>query len=170
VIETERLLLRPPRQEDAPDLLEAFADPEVVRYIGDGTPASIEDVEESIAAWIERWELWGLGHCSLERKADGHVLGRAGFLRWDPQTWEIGGTETELGWVLAREHWGKGYATEAASALRDWAFAERQLERLISLIRHDNVQSVRVAERIGERYERDVVLRGHPTQLYALER
>ena len=45
-----------------------------------------------------------------------------GFLRWNPETWEIDGRETELGWALAREHWGQGYATEAALALREWAY------------------------------------------------
>ena len=105
----------------------------------------------------------------VERRDDGRVLGRAGFLRWDPQTWEVGGSETELGWGLAREHWGRGYATEAALALRDWGIAERGLTRLISLIRPENKRSIRVAEKIGERFERDVVVRDLPAMLYALE-
>jgi RimJ/RimL family protein N-acetyltransferase len=170
VITTERLLLRKPRPEDAADLAVAYADPEVVRFIGDGSTATLIEVEEGIEQWLGRWESWGMSLCSLERREDGRVLGRAGFLRWDPETWEVGGNETELGWLLAREYWGHGYATEAAAALRDWALGERGLTRLISLIRHENVQSVRVAERIGERYERDIVARGNPTQLYALER
>jgi RimJ/RimL family protein N-acetyltransferase len=169
VIETDRLLLRLPRLEDAPDLLAAFADPEVVRYLGDGTTSTLAEVEEGVAEWLDRWERWGVAFCSLERRDDGRVLGRAGFVRWDPETWQIGGSETELGWLLAREHWGRGYATEAAAALRDWAFAEHGLTRLISLIQHDNAQSVHVAERIGERYERDVMFRGHPTNLYSLD-
>ena len=107
---------------------------------------------------------------SLERREDGRVLGRAGFLRWDPGTWQVGGDEVELGWLLAREHWGRGYATEAALTLRDWAFDEQGLTRLISLIQHENVRSIRVAERVGERYERDVEVRGKPTRLYSLER
>jgi RimJ/RimL family protein N-acetyltransferase len=168
MIETERLLLRKPRPADAADLAVAYADPEVVRFIGDGSTATLPEVEEGIQQWLERWESWGMSLLSLERREDGRVLGRAGFLRWDPETWQVGGNETELGWLLAREHWGQGYATEAAVALRDWALTERGLTRLISLIHHANVQSVHVAERIGERYERDVVVRGHPTQLYSL--
>lgn len=168
MITTERLVLRKPRREDATDLAVAYADPEVVRFIGDGTTATLAEVEEGIDQWLERWETWGMSLCSLERRADGRVVGRAGFLRWDPETWQVGGDETELGWLLAREHWGSGYATEAALALRDWAIEERGLTRLISLIRHENVHSARVAGRIGEQYERDVVVRGHPTQLYAL--
>jgi ribosomal-protein-alanine N-acetyltransferase len=170
VIETDRLLLRKPRPEDATDLAVAYADPETVRYIGDGSTATLAEVEEGIAQWLERWESWGIGLFSLERREDGRILGRAGFLRWDPDTWEVGGNETELGWLLAREHWGRGYATEAALALRDWAFEERGLTRLISLIQPENLRSIRVAERLGERYERDVEVRGKPCGLYSLLR
>ena len=170
MITTERLILRKPRAEDAADLAVAYADPEVIRFMGDGSTATPEEVAEGIEQWLERWDSWGLSLFSLERREDGRVLGRAGFLLWDPETWEVGGTEVELWWLLAREHWGQGYATEAALALRDWAFDERGLTRLISLINHENVRSVRVAERIGERYERDVEIRGKPGRLYSVER
>ena len=170
MIETERLILRKPLLRDAADLAAAYADPETVRYIGDGSTATREQVEEGIAQWLERWDSWGMSLFSLERREDGRVVGRAGFLRWDPETWEVGGNETELGWLLAREHWGRGYATEAALALRDWAFAERGLTRLISLIAPTNLRSIHVAERLGERYERDVEVRGKPTRLYSLDR
>lgn len=169
-IETERLLLRQPRAEDAPALLEAFADPDAMRYIGDGSTTDLAGAERAVERWLERWQNWGIGMFVVERKEDGRVLGRVGFLRWNPETWEIGGSETEIGWGLAREHWGQGYAPEAACALRDWAFAERRLTRLISLIQHGNLASVRVAEKLGERLERDVEVRGLPTWLYALER
>jgi ribosomal-protein-alanine N-acetyltransferase len=170
VIETERLLLRKPRLEDAADLAVAYADPEVVRYMGDGSTATLAEVEKGIEQWLERWQSWGLSLFSLERREDGRIVGRAGFLLWDPETWEIPGNETEIGWLLAREHWGWGYATEAALALRDWAFEERGLNRLISLINHGNLRSIRVAERIGERYERDVEIRGTSGRLYSVER
>ena len=154
MIRTERLILRRPRPEDASDLAVAYADPEVVRFIGDGRTATLAEVEEGVEEWLERWESWGMSLFSLQRNGDGRVLGRAGFLRWNPETWQVGGSETELGWLLAREHWGHGYATEAGSALRDWAFAERGMTRLISLIQNENAPSIRVAERLGERYER----------------
>jgi RimJ/RimL family protein N-acetyltransferase len=170
MIETERLLLRMPRAEDAPGLLEAFADPEAMRYIGDGSTTDLAGSEEAVERWLKRWDAWGIGMLVVEREEDARVLGRAGFLLWDPETWEIGGSETELGWGLAREHWGHGYATEAALALRDWALDKRGLTRLISLIQHGNVRSFRVAEKLGERYEGDVEVRSKPTRLYSLER
>lgn len=104
------------------------------------------------------------------------MLGRAGFLVWDRAVWEPSTfaeagerAQVELGWMLAREHWGHGYATEAALALRDWAIAERGLRRLISLIRPGNEASVRVAERIGERHVDEVVMGGLPALVYALD-
>jgi RimJ/RimL family protein N-acetyltransferase len=170
VIESARLLLRKPRVDDAPGLLEAFADPEAMRYLGDGSTTDLAGAEGAVDRWLGRWDAWGIGMFVVERTEDGRVLGRAGFLRWNPETWEIGGSETELGWGLAREHWGRGYATEAALALRDWAFGERRLNRLISLIQHGNVRSARVAEKLGEQLERDVDVRGKATWLYSVER
>jgi len=176
VVETERLLLRKPRAEDAAELAVAYAEPETVRYIGDGSTSTRDEVERGIARWRERWDANGLGLCSLERREDGGVLGRAGFLVWDTSVWEPStfaeagnDAEVEIGWMLARKHWGRGYATEAALALRDWAFGERGLTRLISLIRPGNEPSIRVAERIGEQYEREVVMRGLPALVYALD-
>jgi RimJ/RimL family protein N-acetyltransferase len=169
VIETERLLLRMPRADDAAGLLEAFADPDAMRYIGDGSTTDLAGSEAAVARWLERWDAWGIGMFVVERREDGRVLGRSGFLRWDPETWEIDGSATELGWGLAREHWGRGYATEAALALRDWGAAEHGLTRLISLIQPGNVPSVRVAEKIGETLEREVVVRDRPTFLYSMQ-
>jgi len=176
VIETERLLLRKPRLDDAADLAVAYGDPETVRYIGDGSTATREQVEQGIRFWLERWEKNGLGLFAMESRESGRVIGRSGFLVWDTATWETSSfaeagerAEVELGWMVARKHWGQGYATEAALALRDWGIAERGLTRLVSLIRPGNGRSVRVAEKIGERYEREILPGGLPAMLYALD-
>lgn len=107
----------------------------------------------------------GLGHFVLERRSDGGVLGRVGFVVWDTRTWrhttrdEAGEhAQPELGWTLARAHWGRGYATEAALALRDWARRERRVGRLISLIAPGNAASQRVAQRLGARPAETVTL------------
>ncbi|MHB8469986.1 MAG: GNAT family N-acetyltransferase [Gaiellaceae bacterium] len=135
MLETERLLLRKPRLEDADELL--------------GTGGEAGDTD-AIERWLSEWDANGIGYFAVVR--DGGVLGRAGFHVWDSRTWTLGsyGTarghaETELGWTLAREHWGHGYATEAARALRHWAHRER----VISLIEPSNERSVRVAQRLG---------------------
>ena len=68
MIATERLVLRKPRLEDAGDLAVAYADPEVVRYMGDGGTATLAEVGEGIDEWLERWESWGMSLFSLERR------------------------------------------------------------------------------------------------------
>ena len=81
-----------------------------------------------------------------------------------------GKTETEIGWTLARAHWGHGYATEGATAARDWVLPELGLRRLISLIQRGNDASVRVARKLGETLEREDLPGPFPaaTDLYAL--
>jgi RimJ/RimL family protein N-acetyltransferase len=150
LLETERLLLREPRPGD--DLTEFVADEEVQSWIG-----GPDDPRELIDRWIGRWERNGVGQFVVE--LDGRFIGRVGFIVWDSRTWEtstyeIAGAhaETELGWAILSSHWGKGYATEAALAAREWI----ERERIISLIHPANVRSQRVAEKLGARIEQRV--------------
>ena len=153
MLETERLNLRKPRLEDADDLLAYVGDPEVTRWIGGETgdrAATVAKIEE----WLARWDANGIGPFCVVR--EGRVLGRCGFVVWDARTWRMSTyaaagahAETELGWALAQAHWGHGYATEAARALREWAYRERGVRRLISLIAPRNVRSIRVADKLG---------------------
>lgn len=163
-LETERLVLRLPRLDDAPAAAEYLTDPEVMRFLG-GETVPHEDVPRVVEKWLDRWEQNGLGHFVLERREDGRFLGRVGLVVWDPRTWrhttfaEGGGhAQPELGWTLVRAHWGHGYATEAARVVRDWARRERGVERLVSLIAPENVASQRVAQRLGARAAETVKL------------
>jgi RimJ/RimL family protein N-acetyltransferase len=178
MIETDRLILRKPKLGDARALQRAYGDPEVMEFIGDGATRSLDETREAIRRSTARWKSDGFGTFSIERKEDGKVLGRTGFLVWNSETWTTGtlaefGDDigvVELGWLLAKEHWGQGYATEAAAAARDHAFKELRLPRLISLIMKGNDRSIRVAERIGERYVRDVGRDDWSVRLYAVNR
>ncbi len=148
-------MLRLPRLADAEDAADYLEDPVVMRYLG-GETVPREDATAVVQKWLDRWEVNGFGHFAVERRKDGRFLGRAGLIVWDTRDWRHATREGagkyaqhELGWTLARRHWGKGYATEAAAAVRDWARRARGIERLISLIHPDNVRSQRVAERLG---------------------
>jgi RimJ/RimL family protein N-acetyltransferase len=133
-------------------MLALYADPEAMRFIG-----GVElDAKAVIGRWLERWKANGFGHFAVERRTDGRLLGRTGIIAWDTRNWHIATiseagkfAQPELGWAFVREHWGNGYATEAASAVRTWARKERELGRLISLIHPDNTASQRVAKRLG---------------------
>jgi RimJ/RimL family protein N-acetyltransferase len=161
-IETERLVLRRPRLEDADDLLEYVSDPEVMRWIG-GAAGDRSAAIAAVERWLRHWEANGIGPFAVT--LDERVLGRVGFLVWDRYTWkqstygEAGEhAELEIGWTLAREHWGHGYATEAARAARDWAGKER----VISLIHPDNDRSSRVAQKLGAHPAERVTVMGDP--------
>jgi RimJ/RimL family protein N-acetyltransferase len=153
VIRTERLLLRPPRLEDVPQL-SFLRDPEVMRFIG-----GVEDlpVEEIVQRWLDRWDADGYGYLLVERHDDGVLVGRSGLVLWDtsgawrPSTLAEAGAhgQPELGWALAREHWGRGYAAEAARAARAWAFGELGIARLVSITDPRNWRSIRVVDRLG---------------------
>ena len=129
MIETERLLLRLPEPGDAEAVAEHISDPEVMRYIG--TTGTLADAVERIGQMRRAWDEDGFGGFVVVRRDNGDVVGRVGLLAWDPRTWhhatrrEIGDdAEVELGWTLGRAAWGQGFATEAATAVRDWALRE----------------------------------------------
>jgi RimJ/RimL family protein N-acetyltransferase len=159
----ENVLLRPPRREDLSAFERVFTDPEVMRYVAWGRPFTRAEVAELLERMIARFEADGFGQFAVERRADGAVLGRAGLLPLDPDTWKsdsfrsLGSkAEIEIGWTLAREHWGHGYATEAATLVRDWAWNELQLPRLVSIVQHGNERSVRLAEKLGGHAESEI--------------
>jgi RimJ/RimL family protein N-acetyltransferase len=156
VIETPRLLLRKPQLEDAPGVVALASDPVAMEFLGGVHPAAAVDPSFVIRRWLQRWKDNDCGPFSIIRRMDGRWLGRTGVLVWDERTWThttfaAAGehAQPELGWALAREHWGQGYATEAASAVRDWAYDELGVGKLISLIAPANVRSERLAERLG---------------------
>jgi RimJ/RimL family protein N-acetyltransferase len=174
-LETERLLLRPPEPSDLDGYAQFFADPEVVRYTT-GVTKTRAETAVALERMIDHWERHATGLFSVLRKQDERLIGRAGFLFWDAN-WVhslakdlAGPLETEIGWTFGREFWGRGYATEAASAARDWAAGERGVTRLISLIQRGNDASVRVAQKLGESLEREDIDGpfAATTDLYAL--
>jgi RimJ/RimL family protein N-acetyltransferase len=150
LLQTDRLVLRKPRLDDADDLLEFVGDPDVMRWL-DGEPGNLAVTVAKIERWLACWEQNGLGPFAVVR--DGRVIGRVGFLVWDADRWDVSSYAdattplTELGWTLARKHWGQGYATEAAAAARTWGY-ERGVESLISLIHPENTRSMRVAKNL----------------------
>jgi [ribosomal protein S5]-alanine N-acetyltransferase len=175
-LETERLILRKPEAGDRDGYTEIWGDPEVVRFLG-GRTLPPEDIPKAIENMLRQWDRHGVGLFSVLRKEDEQLVGRIGYLLWDSERWVNAmheeleePLELEIGWVVARAFWNQGYATEAAAACRDHAFEALGRDRVISLIAPENVPSIRVAEKIGERYERDVEIMVGPVGLYALEK
>ena len=163
-LETERLRLRMFRESDLEAYARMCADPEVMRHLGDGKTLSRADAWRQMAGILGHWHLRGYGLWAVEERATGMLVGRIGHI--NPEGWP----GFELGWMLGREHWGKGYATEGARAALDHAFVALDRAHVISLIRPDNRASVRVAERLGERLEGRVQLFGGDALVYGISR
>lgn len=163
-IRTDRLVLRPIALEDLDAYAAIYADPEVVRFIG-GETSTRDETREWIEVQIGRNEREGWDRRSIVLASDGILIGRCGISIWDIE----GRPEHEIGFLLGRAHWGRGYATEAATAMRDRALGELGLSRLIALIDHGNVASKGVARKLGMAYERDVEFHGRTVELHALE-
>ncbi len=161
-LQTPRLVMREWRESDLDAHAAMSADPEVQRHL--------EGVLDRAQSWRSmalssgHWALRGYGSWVVERKSDGVVLGRVGL--WNPEGW----FGVEVGWKLARHAWGEGYATEAAAAAITWAFANLDLDQVISVVNPENTASIRVAQRLGMTKSHDADLHRQPVTIMALNR
>lgn len=142
-LETDRLVLRPPRAKDFDAWAINMADPEASRFIGG--PQSRNAAWRGFACMVGSWSLNGFGMFSVIERDSGQWIGRIG--PWQPEGWP----GTEVGWALAREWWGRGYALEATAAAMDWAFDVLGWREVIHCIAPDNSASQRLARRLGAR-------------------
>ncbi len=165
-IETERLILRGWRESDLDNGFAAMmADEEVARFLsGDMRAKARSDAWRDMALFVGHWALRGYGLFAVEEKATGAFVGRVGA--WQPECW-VG---FELGWALARAHWGKGYAFEAAHAAGDWIFAQFPLDEIVSLIHADNTASARLAARLGMRMRGETLHAGMVHHIWEIKR
>jgi RimJ/RimL family protein N-acetyltransferase len=161
---TERLCLRGLRSDDLDAYARMYADPEVMRFLENGRPLDRAAAFRSMAMHLGHWQLRGYGQWALEDRATGEFVGRAGL--WRPEGWP----GLEVGWVLERRAWGRGFATEAGRAAIDYAFRRLGAERVISLIQPDNHASIRVAQRLGHRYEGAIEVAGVAVSIFGLPR
>lgn len=163
-LETDRLILRMFREEDFPQYAGFCADPEVTRFLGEGRPLNRGEAWRSMAMILGHWQLRGYGPWAVVERLTGSFIGRIGF--FNPEGWP----GFELGWVLGKEFWGKGYAIEGARRALDYAFTEMGRDYVISLIHPDNSASIKVAKRLGETVEGQTELFGHAVLIYSINR
>ena len=158
VLETERLRLTSWPMDYIDDLVRLHGDPEVSRYLSvAGHPETRQRAEERLRLWADNFATHRMGKLRMTRKSDGAFVGRAGYGLYPPTG------EPEIGYALLRENWGKGYAKEAASGLRDWLFRETEHDHFIGFADSRNAASIHVLRSIGmrptfERQEADGML------------
>jgi [ribosomal protein S5]-alanine N-acetyltransferase len=164
IFATPRLVLREFAREDVDSLAAVIGDPETMKYY----PAPFD--RAAVIDWIDRnrrrYEADGFGLWGMVLKSSGELVGDCGLIRQDLN----GTSEVEIGYHVRRDLWGKGLATEAARACRDYGFANLPVDRLISLIRPENLPSRRVAEKNEMCITKGISWRGLLHYVYAVER
>lgn len=140
---TERLRLRGFRESDFEAYAAIMADPEVARFLGAGSALSRDDAWRQMAMILGHWVLRGFGLWAVEEKTTGRLLGRIGC------HYPEGFPAFEIGYTLGRDAWGRGYAREGAAAALAYARDVLHRQEIVSVIRPDNVRSIRVAESLG---------------------
>jgi [ribosomal protein S5]-alanine N-acetyltransferase len=163
ILETPRLILRPFREEDIGRLAELMANRDFMRFsLGPYTREQTQTVLQKFLSWNQA----GLpSQFAVVLQENDDVLGYCGFLH-HPEVPE----EVEIGYRLDPAFWNRGLITEAARAVRDYAFVGLKLPRVISLIHPENIPSRRVAEKIGLMPEKEITFRGFPMTVFALSR
>jgi RimJ/RimL family protein N-acetyltransferase len=156
---TERLNLRMWRDDDLDFLAEINADPEVMRYILDGSTRDRQQSADGLRKMKWEWEELGYGRFAIEVLSTGELIGWAGLAIPDFLPSEL--PAVEIGWRLARSAWGHGYATEAAAAALRFGFDEAGLDRIISIRHLENTRSERVMEKLGLVYDHETVIPGY---------
>lgn len=161
IIETPRLRLTALTEDHFNDYASMLADPDSTRWVGDGEPLERADAWRSLAMLLGHWQLRGYGMWALELIDTGEFIGRAGLMC--PEGWP----DLELGWMLKPKYRHCGYATEASTAVLDFAWTRLHAPRVISLVRLGNDESDRLAERLGGEHIEDMDFYGSHSHVFA---
>ncbi|WP_392959015.1 GNAT family N-acetyltransferase [Streptomyces sp. LN245] len=168
-IRTPRLLLRRWYDDDLAPMADINADPEVMRWIGDGSVRDLDATAEEIERWEEEWDEEGFGVFAVELLASGELAGVAGLSvpEYLPEVMPA----VEISWRFGSPFWGQGYASEAAHATLEFALQDRGLDRVISVDRISNEASLNVVRKLGMKPERETThpVYGFPLTIHAID-
>lgn len=153
-LRSERLLVRPFQESDAPAAHAVYGDAEVMRFVGDGRPATFRETVQMIEDYRRHQRQHGFAFWAVLTADSGELIGDAGV--------EVTAHGVELGYTLGRPWWGQGLATEAAGLCVDAAFGPLGLTRLVALADQDNPSSARVLGKVGFTAEQSVTAYGRP--------
>lgn len=164
ILETDRLYFRAFSLDDIEPFSEICANPNVMRYIGDGKPADHESITKKIEEWIQLYEKNKFGLMAIVIKNTNKFIGFCGLMHQTVEDKEY----IELGYRLDESYWGRGLATEAAIAVRDYAFKVLEIPLLISIIHYKNEASKRVAKKVGMTFMKQTNYKGIVVDVFSL--
>jgi RimJ/RimL family protein N-acetyltransferase len=162
---TARLRLRPFTAADEVVVHAIYADPEVMRWVGNGAHRTVAETRRALRAYADALRTRGYGFVAVVERSTGAVIGDAGLHPLGGR-----GPDVELGYTLARSAWGRGYATEVAGALVEHAFGALGMPRVLAQVEPENVRSRRVLEKLGMTQRGVRLAYGRPHLLYGVER
>jgi len=161
-----RISLRPFEASDLDALQAVMGNPEVMRFSLSG-PKTRTETEDFIKRCRAQYDEFGYSLLAVVDQAENRVIGYCGLYRQEIE----GRMELEIGYRLHPGYWGRGIATEAARMIRDWAFANLDQARLISIIEPENTASIAVAKKLGMNFEREFLFKGQRTAyIYAVRK
>lgn len=162
LIETPRLVLKEMSEADAQDLFDLNNDPEVMRFTGDQSFKNINEVFDYVDNYQHIYQKHGYGRLSLFNKETNEYLGWCGLKYLEQKN------ETDLGYRLKKQFWGKGFATEAASACLDDGFDRLQLDCIFATAMKENMPSINIFKKLGLKYLKDQDCGCQPGVIYAI--
>ena len=163
-LRTSRLILRPWTLEDARALFSILHEEDILQYFPNPAPLPLDKVQNYISHQLRHWQEHGYGHWAVTLREKDEVLGWCG-LEYLPEL-----NETEVAYLLSKNTWGKGFATEAARAALRFGFNNTGLEAIIGLVHPENRASIRVLEKCGLTLASRITLWGLEMCRYRIER
>jgi RimJ/RimL family protein N-acetyltransferase len=180
-LETERLWLRPWTPADTDAYARILGDPVVMRHVGAGLryhlgrrcnalfpPLAERRAARAIGELIDHWQTHGFGEWAVVEKESGLLVGQIGLVHLPD--WTADPADVEVGWLLARHAWGRGFATEGGRASLAYAFDQLGMERIVSVARRMNERSERVMQRLGLTPGGRIRWKGGEVVWYAIDR
>ncbi len=161
-IETHRLILRGHTLEDFEALHTMWTEPAVYRHFT-GRPSTREESWSRLLRYSGHWTLFGYGYWVVEERATAAFVGEMGFANYHRDIDPPFDGRPELGWILKTSTHGKGYATEALTAIAAWGDAHFDRKETACMIAPENTASIRVAEKIGFKEKLRTTYKGDPT-------
>jgi RimJ/RimL family protein N-acetyltransferase len=155
LLKTDRLTLRRWRDEDRAPFAAICADPDVMRFIGDGSTQTLEESASAIDRYERQWKDRGFGLFAVELNEVEKLIGFAG-LSWPDFLPELL-PSIEIGWRIAKPYWGMGYASEAAAEVLSFGVGTLGITDIVSICQLENSASIRIMQKLGMSFDRRTV-------------